>query len=618
MSIKTVWSIVLGICLSQSSLWSQTELSQVKLYHNDIDTLISWVENLHPLPFARISEDEWKIVISDARELISENPSEFNMTLATADILNSLHDSHTGLSLGVWISERGKICGRNLLLFTTTRDGVFIMADMLNLIESGSKVIEINGKPIKEVVELANRLSPQEGNSELSRMRISEYLLVESALINETTFKGYVEIVIEDVTGSLITVDYPLLTKRESKKIYRGIESADVVEWVWNDETLDGLVRLNINSFIDGSAFKYFRRIDKGFTQLIELEALGEVEGLVIDLRGNWGGVTSRMEYVFNYLSDAEFAVSYALVVRQCEESKADINKKYRGIRKWGINKWENEVEYFSYIKRMSQLKIGITDTTFNTEVKLGESGHYMGPTSLLIDGTSISASVAFASAFIRLDRGEVFGEECMGPMGGTFANPISRFLPNSEIHVTISTGQYYLNKDLALGSSPIKPHRWSQVSEDDLLYGTDPSLRVIEDWLNDPQVSTRHEFSEPESISLFRELEKIYSEDSEWSGVVRKKVFDIINEADNSLNDLRKTIKEVESSSQTEEEILKAMIKLNNQKKDIRADRNVSIKLYLHRNLWPQFDVITGVNRPSILHFGIHNRLDCRVCLPK
>ena len=112
--------------------------------------------------------------------------------------------------------------------------------------------------------------------------------------------------------------------------------------------------------------------------------------------------------------------------------------------------------------------------------------------------------------------------------MCSTFANPISRFLPNSEIHVTISTGQYYLNKDLALGSSPIKPHRWSQVSEDDLLYGTDPSLRVIEDWLNDPQVSTRHEFSEPESISLFRELEKIYSEDSEWSGVVRKKVFDI------------------------------------------------------------------------------------------
>ena len=618
MSIKKVWSIALVICISHTALWSQTSLDKVKLYHDDIDTLVSWVENLHPLPFARISEGEWKTVISEARELITENPSDFNMTLATADILNSLHDSHTGLSLGEWINKRDEICGRNLLYFTSTKDGVFIQTDMLDLLEPGSKVIEINRKPIHEVVELAFRLSPQEGNSLLSRRRIGEYFLIESALINETTFKGSVEIIIEDGTGSLITIDYPLLTKRAAKKIYRRIDFPGAVEWVWSEETLDGLVRLNINSFMDESTFKFFRRINKGFAELIELDEQGVVDGLVIDLRGNWGGLTDRMEYVFDFLSDAEFAVSHALVVKQCEESKADINKKYRGLRKWAINKWANDLVYFGHLKRMSQLEIGGTDTIFSAEGKLGELSHYSGPTSLLIDGTSISASVAFASAFIRLDRGDVFGEECMGPMGGTFANPISRTLPNSEISITISTGQYYLNKDLVLGSSPIKPHRWVQISEDDLQDEVDPTHRALEDWLDYPMVSIRYDFNEPESKSLFRELETIYSEDAEWSGAIRKKVFDIIIESDIALSNIRKKIKEVESSSQSEEEILKTMIVLSNLKKDIRADRNVSIKLYLHKSLRPQFDVITGVNRPSVLHFGIHNRLDCNVCLPK
>jgi hypothetical protein len=614
MRIKKVWAIVLGICISHTAIWSQTTFDKVKLYQDDIDTLVSWVENLHPLPFARISEGQWKTVISEARELITENPSDFTMTLAAADILNSLQDSHTGLSLGEWMSKRNEICGRNLLYFTSTKDGVFIQTDMLDLIETGSKVIEINGKPILEVAELAIRLSPQEGNSLLSRRRVGEYFLIESALINETHFKGSVEIVIEDFAGSLITIDYPLLTKRAAKKIYRGIDTPDVVEWVWSNR----FVRLNINSFMDGRTFKFTRHINKGFAQLIDLYAEGEVEGLVIDLRGNWGGLTGRMEYVFSFLSDAEFAVSHALVVKQCEESKADIYKKYRGVRKWAINKWENEVEYFGHLKRMSELEIGGTDTIFNSEVKLGEFGYYSGPTSLLIDGTSISASVAFASAFIRLDRGEVFGEECMGPMGGTFANPISRTLPNSEFSVTISTGKYCLKKDLVLGSSPIKPNRWVQISEDDLLDGDDPTHRALEDWLDYPMVSIRYDFNEPESKSLFRELETIYSEDPEWSGAIRKKVFDIIIKSDKALSELRKKIKEVESSSHSEEEILKSMINLNNLKKDIRADRKDSIKLYLHQSLQPQFDVITGVNRPSVLHFGIHNRLDCNVCLPK
>jgi hypothetical protein len=164
MRIKKVWAIVLGICISHTAIWSQTTFDKVKLYQDDIDTLVSWVENLHPLPFARISEGQWKTVISEARELITENPSDFTMTLAAADILNSLQDSHTGLSLGEWMSKRNEICGRNLLYFTSTKDGVFIQTDMLDLIETGSKVIEINGKPILEVAELAIRLSPQEGN----------------------------------------------------------------------------------------------------------------------------------------------------------------------------------------------------------------------------------------------------------------------------------------------------------------------------------------------------------------------------------------------------------------------------------------------------------------------
>tara|TARA_B110000444_G_scaffold260597_1_gene308221 strand:+ start:1970 stop:3832 length:1863 start_codon:yes stop_codon:yes gene_type:complete len=618
MCIKKVWSIVLGIYISHAALWSQTDFNKVKLYHDDIDTLVTWVENIHPLPFARISKNRWKDVVSDAKQLVAENPSDFNMILATADILNSIHDSHTSLSLSKWKRERGDVCGRNLLRFTSTKEGVFIQNDKLDLIDNGSKVIEINGKPINDILEIATRLSPLEGNSGLSQRRISEYLLIEVALANETGYQGSVEIVINDYTGFLVSVDYPLLTKKDSKKIYRKIKSPEVVEWVWIDESLDGIVRLNIHSFIDGPAFKYFWRINKGFAKLIEMEKNGEVDGFVIDLRGNWGGETSRMEYIYQYLTDSTFSVSNRLIVRQCEESKVEIKKKYRGIRKWAINRWEEKSVYLADIKRMSLLEIGGYDTIESGVEKMGEWGHYSGPTCLLIDGTSISASVAFASAFLRLDRGEIFGEECMGPMEGSFANPIPRLLPNSDVYLMISSAQYMLTEGVVLGATPIAPHRWIQNSEHDLYESFDPIIRAIEDWRDYPLVSSRHKFKEPESNTLFRELEIIYSEEPGWSGYVRKQAFEVILEADNRLAEIRRKIKEVESSSLSEEQILTSMIELNQQKKDIRSQTNSSIKLGLHRSLWTQFDKITGVNRPSVLHFGIHNRLDCNVCIPK
>ena len=197
-----------------------------------------------------------------------------------------------------------------------------------------------------------------------------------------------------------------------------------------NWEFDDGVARLEIGSFMSGSGWRYFRELNRGFKQIDKHRDEWGIKGLVVDLRGNLGGLGYRMAEVFYYLTEEEIKIPVAYIKRQSRES-AELNRdRYRGMVRWIVNRWGNEENGMIEIKRLAELEIGEVDTIRPAGMKLEMGNVFDGPVVVLIDGLSSSASVSFVSEFNRLDRGMVLGESCNGPNTGTFGDAIERNLP--------------------------------------------------------------------------------------------------------------------------------------------------------------------------------------------
>jgi hypothetical protein len=94
----------------------------------------------------------------------------------------------------------------------------------------------------------------------------------------------------------------------------------------------------------------------------------------------------------------------------------------------------------------------------------------------------------------------------------------------------------------------------------------------------------------------LWEELETVFSRDRLWGGEVREEVWTKVVEGDVCVQE--------------------AKIAGNNFKQ-CKTSRNVLTTLALPQELRAKFEQLTSPSRPAVLHFGIHNRMDCNVCKP-
>ena len=91
--------------------------------------------------------------------------------------------------------------------------------------------------------------------------------------------------------------------------------------------------------------------------------------------------------------------------------------------------------------------------------------------------------------------------------------------------------------------------------------------------------------------------------------------MFERIVDCDKCVSVIEKKIDEIEKSSNNEATILDNIIYYNGLKRDCVEYRNSSILLKLPIELRGTFVKLVAPNRPDVLHFGIHNRVDCTVC---
>ena len=82
-------------------------------------------------------------------------------------------------------------------------------------------------------------------------------------------------------------------------------------------------------------------------------------------------------------------------------------------------------------------------------------------------------------------------------------------------------------------------------------------------------------------------------------------------------LNDLDLRISDIETSGEfAEEDVVVRVSVLQQEKKDLRALRELDLKMLLQPEQVVIYDEKIQPNKPKVLHFGIHNRADCNVCV--
>ena len=597
MSSNFKWIIAIAFAFATTELLAQNKLIE---YYDDLDSLRVWIDEIHPWPYSRCTKAEVDSAFLSAHESINSSTGNLEFSKIIGSTLGVFSDSHTLLNIEQFQYNVASEKGIFSLSLRYIEGKFYSLYDPYDLVSLGSEIVKINGVPTIEYFNSALTIVPTEGNSYTSKVRLATILLNDFVLYQLEDVVSSIKI--ETSAGEVI--DYPITQLEKSKKI------KSVVDWVWPEDG-SSIAKLKISSFYDGNEGRYYRELKRGFKKLKD----SEFNHLVIDLRGNLGGNAIRVDYLLSYITQKKYAVPEAFIFKQCTESKENFSKPYKGILKWFIEKYGDEYQNLELIKRTALLEVGQTDTIFMKPENFELKHIYNGEVCLLMDGLSASASVSFASAFKKLGRGQIMGEPCMGPITGTFGNPITRTLPNSELDITISSIVFALDSNLSWHSTPISPNRFIQVSPNEMTENIDPFQFALDDWYKYPHVSNSNDFKTRENQILFSELETVYSLNRTWGGQLRSEVFDIIVECDNSLDNYNKKIKEVEKSDASEDEILLSVTELYKTKKVSVDMRNAKIKLKLPLELRTTFEQLTAPNRPAVLHFGIHNRADCNVC---
>ncbi|MEE2919419.1 MAG: S41 family peptidase [Bacteroidota bacterium] len=444
---------------------------QLGFAQDDLDSLDAWVRQMQPDPFVRCGEVSWMRSMNATREQWLD-ATYLEKVLLTNRLLQVLQDSHTAVSAYDWIWDVETVFGTLPIRWLIEGCALWTHDSGVLGLPEGVRILELNGLDAESVVKAAIDLAPMEGASTTATSRVGAHNITPYVL--GTSERDTLTVTWVDPLSALpTTASWPTLRKKEARQAWKSISRRQpVVHWTYPDGShlykrdarrlakspkatmpLNGVTNLHVSSFSRGSWRGYERRLRLGFEKL-----QGHKGPLVINLRGNPGGQSYRMELLWRHFSNKRTHLPYALVAKQSAYTARLNGRHYRGFRKRWVDKHLETSPEARYIHAMATMPVGAVDTLFFPRKHPSVTRH-RGPVALLIDGESASASVSFAGAFQDHEQGPVFGEACMGPSNGTLGNPCLRRLPISGVFVSLSTAMYMAQPggDWAQ-SKPIQP----------------------------------------------------------------------------------------------------------------------------------------------------------------
>lgn len=485
---------LLGVFLAlQNSLWGQG--IQTFLTHDqiqrDLDSLSSWIQQAHPAPWIHCSEQEYQDAFQQASEMFLGGGSLFAAAQSYSRFTTVIKDSHTTISLNDFVSRMDEVNGHLPFEVVMAENRLVVRKSYDPNIPPGAEIISVDAHPARTGIGMAMPMVAQEGNAVVSRLRLAERLwndfmpLTCGAVSGDSLDILYrIEELENDQIQDLSKLKNAFVRAQSGKSLPDSNEDAEPLEWR-KIVTPDGYYFiLRISSFHPEKIRPFRKSLKSCFQSLNEAKKSNDSEflGLMLDLRGNLGGHIAVVAEILPYFLTESVRVPFGIQIKSSPFAEEQIAHKRRNFSL--TNK--------GYRANLNRLNEAILETQggdlsfveFLEPITPRKKLRYQGPMALLMDGLSASASVSIASWFIRSNRGKTFGEPPMGSVSGTFGNPITLELPESQIKVQIATARYFTQNPIRWESNPILPDVPVAWTQKDFLNGNDPVERAATQWL--------------------------------------------------------------------------------------------------------------------------------------
>lgn len=434
-----------------AAVFSQKPAKLIKRQQKDFTIFKTTLFEVEAKPFRHIAEDSLNYFLTNLEtKLGSEVISTKEQFLNYSQIIQKIQSGHTSVqpnkkTFGQWIRERNslpvdvKLVGKKL--YTLNDYDLYPPEQMKKLSGKDKKknhvvkyteIVRIDGVSIEQWMDrIGKYVSADEDFIDFKYFAIKDlFEFYRSFAVTEKKDSVKIDIIKRRDTSSLILkLNYPPLEdinkrfKEDKKKEKERKKDRGEFKMLTSK-----IACFKFNTFAESEGKKYTKFLNESFKKINDKE----IEKLVIDLRGNLGGVI-QLELLrhFQFKNDKDIVGSYTVLNRNkptyMKHIKRDENyrKNKKAIRKF---------------KKME--KRGFNGTI--TEEHLTQTGTlYNGKIVVLTDGGSFSAASLLASQLKDLCDAKIVGT-CSG---GSFHEGVSGTyklkLPNSKILIYFNPNYY-------------------------------------------------------------------------------------------------------------------------------------------------------------------------------
>jgi C-terminal processing protease CtpA/Prc len=448
----------------------------------DLESFKQELLKSHPNPFEFCEESYFNKVYEASTYAIDERTSLAEYSLIVANLLNTLRDSHTAIDYGqlqdLQMAYGGYFLPIGLERVVDSWLRLLVKRDWEKKITPGSELLAVNGIDRELLFKHAMSYACIEGDADEAKKAVATSILMICAGL-KNPFKAQNSVRVVDFnSGDTIDVE---LKGYARKEFYRERYKREMEEHPYpvmldiDDE--HNLAILKISTFAPAGSGKFKKRIRECFNQVQE----GNYGNLVIDLRNNGGGSSAMVEYLYSFLDTAGYNTPSNVIGRNSALASSRSRLMYSTLGDIITFLFFARNEDVQSFRHFAQLPMGGIDTVyFKMPTRQVTDQVYKGNCFVLINGLTASAAVDFTNAFKQRRRGVIVGQQCLGPVTGTWGNPAAYTLEKTGLRVSIATIRYNYDNTFQYERNAIMPDHWVDCTAEHLNNQTDSQIDFV------------------------------------------------------------------------------------------------------------------------------------------
>jgi C-terminal processing protease CtpA/Prc len=414
------------------------ELTSVQL-HEDFQRLRFSLEHAHPALYRYTSKVDIDARLNAIERQLNRSMTDLEFYRLLGPLIAAVRNSHTSMQAPPDALKSAQSCRDAFPFVLRYEDGnAFVEVNLSNdvTIRPGMEVLDLNGRPMAEVTQTLLQSRSAEGFVDAPR-----YARLNRSLSSDLTLQigpsARYSIVVRDPQSGLVKQHTVagVSAAMVAAKTPQFPSTAGPAQSVTIEHDND-LAILRLKNFVEPHTDAFFRQAFR------EISASG-VANLVIDLRGNHGGVDWFNSDLLSYVSDRPFRFyrDRTYVARSYDDLKYltyslddflfpdQIAALPAAVREHPFEHWT--------LPKLIDLALS-TDHAGGMQTPK-KKNRFSGRIFLLIDGNSGSSAAEVPALMHHLGLATIIGEEPNGSYQGEVAGVIPNLtLPNSKVVVRI------------------------------------------------------------------------------------------------------------------------------------------------------------------------------------